>query len=429
MHQSYRTVAALRARHLLKLVLLVLFAGLLATSTALAQRGKKEDKEPLYPNATRSEPDEGASRSMAPKLEKLQDAYHDEKYDQAQQIADEIVGHKRANAYDKSFATQVLAHVAVEQDDYPKAITLMQQALELNGLPNDQHYQMMYQVAQMQLAEEQYDPALQTLERFATETRADDPKIMALRGNAYYRIEKYDQAVEQLKAAIDASDKPEESWLQLLMATYFEMDKPAEAAAIAEQLVARKPDDKTLIRNLSSIYLQAEQNDKAVQVLEDAKARGLLTEASDYEQLYKLYYFVEKEDQAIATINEGLASGVLPPSVEVYRIVGDAHYFAERLPQAAEAYGKGAEIATDGEMDFLRARILYELDRFAEAKAAAQKALDRGVKRPGDAYLILGGAEFGLDNKAGAIAAYQQAAKHPESKTVAESWLRQSKAM
>ena len=420
-------IATSNARRILQLALILLLAGLMATGTALAQRNKKsEDKAPLYPNATREEPEAKASQRMAPKLQKLQDAYHDEKYDQAQALADEIIGHKRANDYEKSFATQVLAHVAIDQDDYPKAIGLMQKALELNGLPNDAHYQMMYQVAQLQLAEEQYGPALETLERFTNETRSDDPKILALRGNAMYRTERYEEAVALLKQAVESTDKPEESWLQLLMATYFEMDKPAEAAGIAEQLVARKPDDKTLIRNLSSIYLQAEQNEKAAKVLEDAKARGLLTEAKDYEQLYKLYYYIEQEDKAIATINEGLEKNILPPSVEVYRIIGDAHYFSERIPQAVEAYSKGAELATDGEMDLLRARLLHEMERYQDSKAAAQKAIDRGVKRKGDAYLILGGAELGMDNKAGAIAAYKQAAKFPESKTVAETWLRQS---
>ncbi len=73
-----------------------------------------------------------------------------------------------------------------------------------------------------------------------------------------------------------------------------------------------------------------------------------------------------------------------------------------------------------------RGDALYELGRYAEAKAAAQAALDKGVRRTGDAYLILGAADFQLGNKAGAVAAYKQAAKYPESKTFAETWLRSS---
>ena len=423
--------ASSTAKRFAQLALVLLLALLMASGSALAQRNKKsaDEKDPLYPNATREEPEGKTSQRMAPKLQKVQDAFYDEKYDQALELAQEIIDNKRANEYERSFATQVQAHVAVEQDDYPRAIGLMQKALEINGLSNDAHYQMMYQVAQMQLAEEQYDAALKTLERFVTETRSEDPKIMALRGNAMYRMERYEEAVPLLRQAIDATDKPEESWLQLLMATYFEMDKPSEAAAIAEQLVARSPDDKTLVRNLSSIYLQADQNEKAAKVLEDAKARGMLTEAEDYEQLYKLYYYIEQEDKAIATINEGIEKGILPPSAEVYRIVGDAHYFSERIPQAAEAYGKGAALAKDGELDLLHSRVLHELDRHAEAKAAAQRAVDRGVKRKGDAYLLLGAAAFGLGDKEGAVAAYKQAAKFPESKTMAETWLRQSGRM
>ena len=411
---------------LARVALLLVLALVLATGTALAQRGKKEEKEPLYPNATREEPEETASQRIGPKLQELQDAYFDEKYDAALKQAEDILGNKRANNYEKSFASQVMAHVWVDRDDYDKAIQYLQQALEFNGLPNDQHYQMMYQVSQMQLAEEKYEPALQTLERFLEETRSNDPKYHAMLGNAYYRLERYPEAEASLKEAIAASDKPDASWLQLLMAVYFETDRMADAAGTAEQLLARNPEDKTLIRNLSSIYLQSDQNDKAAKVLEDAKARGLLNESSDYEQLYKLYYYIEQEDKAVATINEGLEKGILTPTTEIYRVLGDAYYFSERIPQALEAYTKGSELASDGEFDFLRARILTELERNKEAKAAAQQALDRGSKQPGNAYLVLGAAELGLGNKGGAIAAYKQAAKYPESKTIAETWLRQS---
>jgi predicted Zn-dependent protease len=419
-------IATTTTLRLVRLALLLVLGLALASGTALAQRGKKDDKEPLYPNATREEPDLSASQRIGPKLQDLQDAYFDEKYDEALELAAEIIGNKRANEYEKAFAAQVSAHVWVDRDDYAKAIGHLQQALEFNGLPNDQHYQIMYQVSQMQLAEERYAEALETLNRFLAETRTEDPKYYAMQGNAHYRLEQYPEAEKALKKAVEMAEKPDESWLQLLMAVYFETDRMDQAATVAEQLLARNPDDKTLVRNLSSIYLQAEQNDKAAKVLEDAKARGMLTDSADYEQLYKLYYYIEQEDKAVATINEGLEKGILTPTPEIYRVLGDAYYFSERIPQALEAYTAGSKVAEDGMFDFLRARILTELERHKEAKAAAQQALERGVKQPGNAYLVLGAAELGLDNKGGAVAAYKQAAKYPESKTIAETWLRQS---
>jgi tetratricopeptide (TPR) repeat protein len=72
-----------------------------------------------------------------------------------------------------------------------------------------------------------------------------------------------------------------------------------------------------------------------------------------------------------------------------------------------------------------QARALAELERWSETKAAANQAITKGVKRPGDAYVILGAAEFGLNNQPAALAAYREAAKYPETKTMAETYLRQ----
>ena len=56
------------------------------------------------------------------------------------------------------------------------------------------------------------------------------------------------------------------------------------------------------------------------------------------------------------------------------------------------------------------------------------KALAKGVKKKGDAWIVIGRAEFGLGNKAGVLAAYREAAKYPETKKSAEQALRQAGA-
>ena len=182
----------------------------------------------------------------------------------------------------------------------------------------------------------------------------------------------------------------------------------------------------TLIRNLSTVYLQAEKYAEATALLEDAKARGLMTTAKDYDQLYRLYHYAEKEDKDIATIDEGLAKGILQPSAELYHVKAEAFYFSDRSKDAIEWYGKAAELSNTGDDYVNQARLLYENDRYAEAKAAANKALARDLKRPGDAWIVIGGAELGMSNKAAGIAAYKKAAGYPETKNAAESWLRAS---
>lgn len=403
----------------------LLLLGLIASGSALAQRNKKEEKaEPLFPNATRVEPKIKPSPRLTKQLQKLYELSQEEKYAEVLALGDEVIGHKSAGAYEKSIAYQAQGFAYIDQDDYAQATPLLQKSLDENGLPNDTHYQIMFQLGQMYMAEEQYEPALKVMETFMAETKSQKPEHLAVQGNVLYRLERYDEAAALLRRAIDTSDKPQDAWNQLLMASYFDQDKPLEAAKIAEDLLAKNPNDKKLMMNLSSIYADADQYDKAIAVLERARAGGMLDEERDYRQLYALYLNSDgKESEGITVINEGLEKGLLKPGSDVYTALGQAYYFSDKIPEAIAAYRKALPFAKDGEAALNLARVLTNEEDYAGAKAAAQEALKKGVRKPGDAWMVVGRAEYGLGNNAGLKAAYREAAKFPETAQQANEWL------
>lgn len=413
-------------KSLVVLLLLSLFVALPASAARGDRDAKKDEekKEAMFPNATRAEPEVKPVASLNKQLAKLYDLNEEEKYDEALATGEAILSNKRAGPYEKSITNQVLGFVYIDKDNYPTAIEYLQKALDANGLPNDTHYQIMNQIAQMQMSDEQYEAAEKTTAKLIAETRTERPEILATRGNILYRLERYDEAAELLKKAIATSDKPQDGWNQLLMATYFDQDKPAEAAKIAEEMLAKNPNDKKALMNLASIYAQADNYDKAAEVLERARAQNMLSEERDYKQLYAIYLNSEgKEKEAIAVINEGLQKNLLKPNADVYIALGQAYYFTEQPDQAIEAYKNAVKYATDGEAALNLARMLSNEERHAEAKAAANEAIKKGVKRPGEAYMVLGRAEFGVGNRAGLVAAYKEAAKYPETKQAAQEWL------
>lgn len=405
-----------------------LIIGLLAAGSAFAARNKKEEKAPpMFPDATRTEPKIKLAPALGKKLEQLVEFSQDDRPDDVIKLGDEIIANKKAGAYEKSFAMQAQAFAYVDKDDYTSAIPLLQKSLDTNGLPNDTHYQILFQLAQMQFNEEQYEASLVTLDKFFSETKSAKPEHLAMKGNALYRLERYDEAVKTLQEAIAKADKPQNSWNQLLMAAYFDQDKPLEAAKVAEAMLAKNPDDKALLSNLASIYAQADMYDKATEILERARSKGLLTEERDYKNLYAMYLNSEgKESQGIAVINEGLSKGVLKPSVDVYQALGQAYYFSDKINEAIDAYRKALPHAKDGEAALNLGRVLTNEEDYAGAKAAAQEALKKGVKKPGEAWMVMGRAEFGLGNRAGLIAAYKEAAKFPETAQQASDWLRKN---
>ena len=356
------------------------------------EREKTDEGEEVakYPQATRTSPEVEGSREMRKSLNAMIKAYNDEQFADARAKAAEILADAEASAYDRALAAQISAHAAYDMDDLPGAMTMLQQAVDADALDNNAHYASMLMLAQMRIQEGQEEQGLALLERFLAETKSNDPQHLILKGNTLYNLERWEEAAVATKAAIDADAEPDPSWTQLLMGIYLEMDRPDEAMRIAEELAARDPGNKRAQLNLASVYLQNDQMERAAAVLEQVRKSGQLTSSDEYRQLYATYLNIDgRESEAIAVIEEGLAKGILEPNYEAYVALAQSYYFSKQDAKAIEAYQKAAPLDEDGETYLNLARVLWQADRIAEAKQAAQQALDKGLAKPEEARKIL----------------------------------------
>ncbi len=370
-----------------------------ASSRAEERRATRANKggdagktEKRYPEATREEPAAKASSKMTSKLQKLFKLHDDEDADAARTLADEIIADEKANEYDKAMASRIVGSMLLNGDDQSQAMGYLQRAMEFNGLNNNDHYEVMFIIAQLQAQEEKYAEALTTLDRLLTETKSQDPNQLVLKANVLLRLERYPEAIAVLKPVVDATPEPNPQWLQLLMAAYAESGQAAEATALAEQVAAKTPGDKRSQLNLAATYLQSEQYDKAAEVYEKLRAAGELTEDRDYRNLMALYLNSDNGNQkAIEVINEGLQKNILKPDAKVYVALAQAYYFSEpsQVEPAIEAYRKAAPLDERGESYLNLAKVLANEGRLPEAKQAAQQALDKGIRSPDEAKRIL----------------------------------------
>lgn len=389
---------------LLSLALMAAFCGGAVLDANAARRGEQKKEEVLYPDATRQEPEAKGSPKVQTKLNKLIEAYNkaldqeDEAkatagYTTARMLADEIIANGSANAYDKALAAQIASQAALNTDDEAAAEGYLKQAVDANALGNNQHFQLMLQLAQLQLQKDDYTNGFATLDKYLAESKSKRPADFAFKGQYLYQADRFAECIPPLKQAIETSTNPEDkvdNWTQILMVCYQEAGQLAEAVKVAEQLAAKSPNDKRAQMNLASIYLNSEQEAKAAAVLEKLRAAGLMTEEKDYRQLYLTYANMDgKEKDVIAVINEGLQKGVVKPDYQTYLALAQAYYYSEQIPQAIEAWQKAAPLSKDGETYLNLARVLWQEGRIPEAKVAARAALDKGLKKPDDAKKII----------------------------------------
>lgn len=363
-----------------------------AQSRSSERRGNKESAkaEVLYPEATRVDPKGKASSKMGSKLNKLFAAYNKQEYAETRTLADEILASADANDYDKAVANQLASQGAYNLDDNAAAKQYLQQAIALNQLDNNGHFQAMLMLAQLQLQDEQYPEGLANLDKYFAESKSAKPEELIIKGQALYQTEKYAEAIPVLKAAIAASPEPKDNWNQLLMASYAEAGQTGEAVKEAEALAAKNPADKKAQLNLASMYMQADQMDKAAAVMDKLRTAGQLTEEREYKQLYSIYANTDnKERDVIAVINEGISKGILKPDYQTYLALAQSYYYTEQVPQAIEAWRNAAPLSKDGETYLNLARVLHAEGRIPEAKQAARDALAKGIKNPADANKII----------------------------------------
>ncbi len=312
------------------------------------QKSSREEAPALYPEATREQPEAQASRGNLEALKKLQETYASGDNAATMAAAEQIAAAKGANAYDKAFAYQIAGTAAAAGKDEAKAAEYFQKAITANGLDNDNHYQVMYNLAVTQNNLGKYDQALKTLGQFMSETKSDKPEQLNLRAALLMNLERY-----------------------------------PEAAAIYQGLMDAHPDDTSYLMNAAAAYQQAGQDDKAAALLSKAQAGGAMTDASQYRALYATYLNADKNAEARKVIEEGVAKGILKPDAELakaYMILGQKAYYDDDDTTAIEMYKRAAPIAADGEAALNLAKIYAANGKASEAKAAAKTALDKGVK-------------------------------------------------
>jgi tetratricopeptide (TPR) repeat protein len=420
--------------HLFRTLAGAIVALALLSSPLMARQHKADTdkKEALYPDATREEP------KLDLKSEKDQKAIN-EGLDavgagdkaKAEQVLEPIAEGSKSK-YAQALALQGLANLKYNDGDVKGAIATLQKSLAIGVMPNDTYFQLLYELAQFQLADEQFQPALDTIAKWRAEGKKETADSYALEGNAYYRLGKYPEAIAAIQKAKSMTDKPKDSWNQILMASYAQSGQKDQAMQLAKAQLAANPNDPEARSNAVSVLVNAEKYPEAIQLLEKARAAGTLTEEKDNMTLAKLYLLQAQSSNDPApdaakgaqVLQDGIDKHTISGNGETYKLMGQAYEMAGNSDKAIAAYKLALPQATDGESALRAGHLLMVENKFSQAKPLLEQAIQKGVKHKGTAYMLLAETERGLKNKPAAIAAMKQAAQQPETAEKAKAWLK-----
>ncbi|MBE1162114.1 hypothetical protein IGX34_17150 [Dyella sp. 7MK23] len=414
------------------------FALMLASTPALASDNSSSSDQkaaPLYPNATRKEPKLDLTDSKEQKqLNDGIDAAQNNDKDKATQLLQPLVQNSKSK-YAQAMALQALARIDATSNNLPAGIDKLKQALDNGVLPNDAYFQIEYELATFYLLNQQYQPAIDTVEKWRTEGKKETPESYALEGEAYYRLQKYPDSITAITKAQSLTDKPDPRWNQLLMLDYNETGQKDKAAALAKQAVAASPTDPTSFHNALSLDIQSQNYTDALKLMEQTRTDGKVPfSENDYVTMAKLYMNDAQSDsnqdptadsqKAVQVLQDGMGKGIVKSSADNFMLLGDANLIGQNYTDAAAAYQKAAPLASDGEPAYKAGLAYVMANQYSEGKQLLQQAINKGVKHKGKAYMALAQANAGLKDKAAAADAVMQAEKDPETAAQAKKWLK-----
>lgn len=351
-----------------------------------------------------------------------------ENYSAAYNELQKMLGRAGRDEYLQAIINQALAQLEWSRENYAASLAYFEKAVELDALPDQAHFALMYQIAQLYFMQERYRDALDRLELwFCTAPRENiTAAAYVLKASISVQMKDYRQTLQAIDTAISMEPSPVEAWYQLKLASYYELEQYPQAAATLEAMIVLWPEKKLYWTQLAQTYFNLRQEDKALAVAALAWRKKLMTTQADITFLTSLYANANVPYKAAAILQQGIEDKVVESSEKFWTEVADLWYSSEEMEKALTAYEKAAAAASTGEMDLRRAYILVDLERWPPAREALDAALAKGgldERKMGEAYLLRGMAEFNLGNYDQAGADWGQASRYPRARDAARQWI------
>jgi tetratricopeptide (TPR) repeat protein len=357
------------------------------------------------------------------KLSDAIEALNAGKYAEAKALLAKI-NPERLSPYERSRVEQIHASVAQAEGDYASALKHIQAAIASGGLNEQETSQAKYQVAQIAIAQEKWQEGLNALKDwFATATNPNSAAyyLMAV---AYYQLKDYKNAIPAAEKAIELSDKPQESWLQLLLALRLQNEQYAEALPILKRLLNAAPDKKSYWLQLSAVNSELQKYDDAVSAMEVAYRGGILTEAAEIKRLSELLLFVGIPYRAAQLLSKAIDDDKVKGDKKTYETLANCWIAAREYDKATQPLSRAAQLHENGDLYVRLAEVLMQREKWPEASDALQNALDKGkLKDTGNTKLLMGIAMYSQKKPQEARTWFQQAREYPNERKAADGWL------
>lgn len=367
-------------------------------------------------------------QALVKDFEKVNEAFDAEKYSEAERILNTLRAKPDLNNISKAYINNYSGNIKFSRDDLRGALNDFKAILALpEGVPEGFYNQIIYVVAQVYFSQENYSEALSHAQRwFKTQT---DPSADAymLVGQAQYMLKRYDDALPNVQNGIqkyvDLGQTPKEGWLNLLSSIYRNKNDFRKMLPVVKQLVTHYP-KKDYLLTMAGVYNELNDQPKMTAMYQAMYDQNLLNPG----QVITLAQLHMAEDNPYKTsviMGKAISDGTAKKDLKNYRIYAQALYAAREYEKALGPLEQAARLSSDGKLYNQLGQSYIALNRWAEADAALQKALNKGkLTNPGQVLISQGLARFEQKKYESAKAAFNRALQYSKVAKDASNWIK-----
>ena len=329
------------------------------------------------------------------------------------------------NDYEKALVKQTYGFIYVRQDKERLAIANFEESLALEALPSEAQQGMLYSLAGLYAAGEQYLKAIETMREWFRYEADPAPDAYILIASSFTELKRYDDALPYVQKAIEKSEKPRENWYLLELAIHFEKKRFRDAVRVARKMLQYWPDKDTYWEILFGAYLELGEDKNALDVIMVAYSRGLVSTESKIMSVVQLNLALDTPFVAGSILEREIAAGNVEGNKKNLDILLQAWLAAREYKRAVATIDKIAPLSEDGEYYMRKAGIYNELGEWQQVADSATQALDAGLKKPAKAHMLAGMAYSELDRYSDSIKAFRRARElsEPGERKAVDAWI------
>lgn len=422
MHPPFKHFRLVAVLALAVMVQPVVWVGLAPTG-ALDVQAQEPRQKKEKPKGRRSQV---LSKRAYAIIEDAQNRLAEEDYAGALSQLQKIRDGAKFSAYEKAVAVQTEGFVNAGQGDYAKTIQAFEKAANSGDLPPRVVSDLIYNLAQLNLAEGRSARALDYITRwFATVEGEPTADAYGLKAQIHLVIEDLTAAEQAVRKALSKVEEPRQNWTRLLLSVLLQQERYGEARPILEDAALRWPGVKAFWQQLTAVYYEVDEEKLAFVTQQIMHRQKMLKTSKELSSIAQLYLYHDIPIKAAAVLQAGLDDGRIEKTEKNYELLAQAYMHAREWDKAISPLAAAAEKSDKGRFYEQLGQSYLQDEKWRDAEQAFVNALNKGgLRDAANTWLLLGITRTRVEKWDAAIAAFRKAGDDDETAKDAFRWIR-----